>query len=72
MSNLPKVSVIIPSFNRFDYLLRAIDSVESQNYKNLEIIVVNDGSDEDGYYKYKFNKNVKIINLKENQKQIHD
>ena len=53
MSNLPKVSVIIPSFNRFDYLLRAIDSVESQNYKNLEIIVVNDGSDEDGYYKYK-------------------
>ena len=71
MSNLPKVSVIIPSFNRFDYLLRAIDSVESQNYKNLEIIVVNDGSDEDGYYKYKFNKNVKIINLKENQKQIH-
>ena len=40
MSNLPKVSVIIPSFNRFDYLLRAIDSVESQNYKNLEIIVV--------------------------------
>ena len=71
MSRLPKVSVIIPSYNRFPYLLRAIESVDSQNYKNLEIIIINDGSDEEEYYKHKFNENVKIINLKENQKQIH-
>ena len=40
----PLVSVIIPSFNRFDNLLNAIKSVSDQNYKNIEIIVINDGS----------------------------
>lgn len=36
------VSVIIPTYNRADYLGRAIRSVISQTYHNLEIIVVND------------------------------
>ncbi len=71
MSSLPKVSVIIPSYNRFNYLLNALESVHSQTYKNIEIIIVNDGSEEEEYYQYKFNQNVKIIHLKENQKQIH-
>ena len=34
-----KISVIIPTYNRFQYLLNAIDSVKQQTYKNLEIIV---------------------------------
>jgi len=42
--NLPLISVIIPTFNRFQFLLEAIESVESQSYPNLEIIVVDDGS----------------------------
>ena len=36
--DLPLVSVIIPSYNRFKYLLNAINSVKSQTYKNIEII----------------------------------
>ena len=36
--------VIIPTFNRFKYLLNTIDSVKKQTYNNLEIIVVNDCS----------------------------
>ena len=43
----PKVSAIITTFNRFDYFLNALNSVLSQNYQNLEIIVINDESDDD-------------------------
>jgi glycosyltransferase involved in cell wall biosynthesis len=39
------VSVIIPTFNRATYLDLAIKSVVNQTYKNIEIIVVDDGSD---------------------------
>ena len=42
----PKVSAIIPSYNRFKYLINAVDSILNQDYKNLEIIIINDGSDE--------------------------
>ena len=38
----PLVSVIIPSFNRFEYLLNAVESVYNQNYQNIEIIIIND------------------------------
>tara|TARA_B100000886_G_scaffold100574_1_gene66807 strand:+ start:432 stop:1157 length:726 start_codon:yes stop_codon:yes gene_type:complete len=67
----PKVSAIIPSYNRFKYLKNAVDSVLNQNYKNLEIIIINDGSDEEEYYNHKFPKSVKIVHLKQNQKKIH-
>ena len=51
-------------------MLNAIKSVEDQDYKNYEIIVVNDGSTEEEYYKGRFNKS-KFIHLEQNQKEIH-
>ena len=38
------ISVIIPTFNRASYVVRAIESAVSQTYPDLEIIVVDDGS----------------------------
>ena len=65
------VSVIIPTFNRFSYLLNTIESVKNQTYKNLEIIVVNDKSTETEYYNYDWDSNnIKIIHLDSNTKQI--
>ncbi|WP_167373122.1 glycosyltransferase family 2 protein [Halorubrum ezzemoulense] len=41
-----KVSVIIPTYNRPDLLLDAVESVIKQTYKNIELIVVDDNSDQ--------------------------
>jgi len=65
---MEKVSVIIPTFNRFKFVLNAINSIKSQTYTNIEIIVVNDCSTEKEYYEY--NWDINIIHLDKNTKEI--
>jgi len=53
---MKKISVIIPTFNRLSTLLEVLDSLNRQDYKNFEVIVVSDGSTESGYEKVMDNK----------------
>lgn len=48
MADSPKVSIVIPVYNGSDYLREAVDSALAQTWRNVEVIVVNDGSDDGG------------------------
>ncbi len=44
----PLVSIVIPVYNGSNYMKDAIDSAINQTYKNIEVIVINDGSNDNG------------------------
>ncbi len=63
--NIPKVSVILPNYNRERYIGEAIESVLNQTYRNLELIVLDDGSTDNSLEvvsSYKDNR-LKLIRL---------
>ena len=69
-----KVSVIIATYNRFNCLIEAIDSVMCQTMQDFEIIVVNDRSKQEHYYccdfKSKYGDKLKVIHLDRNSSSM--
>ena len=45
----PLVSVLMPVYNSEKYLVEALDSLTGQDYKNLEIIILDDGSNDSSF-----------------------
>ncbi|GBD88055.1 hyaluronan synthase [bacterium BMS3Abin03] len=56
----PLFSVVVPTFNRPDYLPKALDSLSNQVFKNFEVIVVNDGKTDESYIVDKYEGKIYI------------
>lgn len=67
------VSIIIPSFNRYDLLLHSIRSCIQQTYSHIEIIVVNDCSTDPRYRSGELEKlpKTKVLHLEINKRELH-
>ena len=65
MSDPPFFSIVVPTFNRADIILSTLSGILNQQFKNFEIIVVDDGSTDNTLEKLKSfqekNKQIKII-----------
>ena len=67
----PLVSVIITYFNMGGFICDCVESIKLQTYKNYEIIIVNDGSDNENSDILNKIEKIKIINLPQNQGQLN-
>ncbi len=61
--NKPLVSIIIPTKDKLDYLVRCLNSIKKSSYKNIEIILIDTGSSEKtlSYYRKIRNKKIKTF-----------
>lgn len=61
----PLVSIVIPTLNRYEYLRHVLEDLEKQDYKNFEVIIV----DQSAPYREDFYKNFKLDIQLSNQKE---
>ena len=67
-----KISVLVPVYNAEEHIPKCIESILNQTYKNIELIIVNDGSSDKSYdiiEEYK-NKDDRIIAIHTENKGV--
>jgi len=65
---MPKVSVIIPTYNRLPMLMEAVESVLAQDFQDYELIVVDDGStDGTAEELQRFGRRIKLLQHAQNR-----
>jgi glycosyltransferase involved in cell wall biosynthesis len=68
---MKKVSMVVINYNDKERVTRAIESCINQSYKQIEVIVVDDGSDEQTREIYKqFGENIKLVQLERTEKSL--
>ena len=67
-----KISIIVPIYNTSKYLAKCIESVINQTYKNIEIILVDDGSTDNSYdvCKYYHKMDSRVVITKQDHMEI--
>ena len=72
---MPKVSIIVPVYNVEDYIKKCLDSLLNQTLKDIEIIIVNDGSKDNSekiIKEYEKNNPEKIVYIKKENGGLSD
>src|SRR5690348_11388842 len=64
MKASPVVSVVIPCFNQRAYVGDAIESVLGQTYDNIEVVVVDDGSDDGSAEVIRSHRDIRYVRQK--------
>ena len=52
--NKPLISIVVPSYNKEDFLIKSVRSIQNQNFKNIEIVIVNDCSTDNSTKIFKY------------------
>ncbi len=70
-----KISIVVPAYNAAETIIYCLDSISNQTYKNLEIIVINDGSTDDtqrvvSEYISENDKNLRFRFIKQSNKGV--
>ena len=53
-NNKPIISIILPTYNKKNILLKSVRSIQNQKYKNIEIIIVDDCSNDNSTYLFNY------------------
>lgn len=69
MNSTPLVSVILPTYNRLDFLPETVQSILNQTFSDFELIIINDGSTDntEAWIKEQMDERIQYISYSKNQ-----